>query len=144
MSVHTHTWMYPAPDTYVCEHFYNTLCQGSQGLCTMELGAMQTWGAVCECVWGSSRTQALKQPILQLWISPCTPRSFGVLWKEWDLLSEPPEDPRLSPPTLHWILTVPAACIDPHQCMCRDHLSPSFNKPCECHPGLGHVTVPCP
>lgn len=91
-----------------------------------------------------TRTQPLQQPILQLWISACTLSSFGVLWKEWAPFQSPL---KILSVTTHpcWILMVPAACIDPPSvCVCRDHLSPSFNKPCEQHPGLGHVTVPCP
>lgn len=79
--MNTHTWMYSHPDTQVCAHIYNMLCQGSQELCAQGVGGCaDLGGCVCACVRPLTRTQALEQPILQLWISPCHPEKlWGVV-----------------------------------------------------------------
>lgn len=138
--------MYPHTHTQLCVHVCNTCC-ATRALCPRGFGGCTDLaGCVCVYVRPLTRTQALEQPTLQFWISPCTLRSVGVLWKEWALLTVRAPQRSLSVAThslvryRRFLLPV----LTPHQCICRDRLSPSFNKRRERHPGLGHVTVPCP
>lgn len=133
VSVHTHGCTHTL--TPRCVHTFITCCaRAAKGSVPLGLG-----GCVCEAPQQDTDPRAAHSAALVLSLHP---------EKLWGAVGPTPyQSPLkvLSVPTHpHWILTVPAASIDPPSMYLQSHLSPSFNKPCERHPGLGHVTVPCP